>query len=80
MYDYYPIVKEENFDYADNAKLQIITFKVSERISFDLYCCLYRGKRQYYETKAEVYAYCQGKKIINGSENYFINPHLRQKA
>jgi len=75
-FNYYPIVKEETFDPAKKGKLKTITFKVNEQLFFELYCCFYRGKKIMFETKVEVYAYCQGKKIISANENSFLNPHI----
>jgi len=73
-HNYYSIINEKTLCSIGKAKLQCITFKVNEQLSFDLYCCLYRGKKQYFETKAEVYAYCQGKKDISAGVSPFCNP------
>jgi hypothetical protein len=73
-YNYYPIINEETLCSIGKAKLQRITFKVNEQLTFNLYCCLYRKKKQYFETEAEVYAYCQGKKGIHGGSSPFCYP------
>ena len=76
-YNYYPIIKEETLCSIGKAKLQRIIFEVNKQLTFCLYCCLYRKKKQYFETKAEVYAYCQGKKGIYGGSSPFCSPKIR---